>query len=94
MKIKAKLQRAKQKVKETVVDYGADIVYGTIIIGMVGGTAYMLVKSYKDMRTQVYQPVEDGYYVSDEEVQGMIDAGNKWLDEYRTAEKADQEGEH
>lgn len=93
MNIKGKLKTAVTKVKETAVEYGADVISGAIIITMLGGFTYVVVKTVQNVRTFNNQPEVDwDNVVSDEEVQGMIDASNKWLDEKRSADKAEGEG--
>ena len=92
MEIKAKLKKAGRKVKETVVEYKSDIVSGVVYIVGIGAITYVIVKTVQGVRAVRIQPEIDwDNVITEEEMQVMIDAENKALDEYRAAKAAQEE---
>jgi hypothetical protein len=79
------------KVIDAVEEYGLPVATGALIITTAGIFAYRVVKDVQTVRAINNKP-EDFWdnVITDEEIQGMIDAGNSWLDEKRAAEKAEE----
>lgn len=96
MKIKEKLQTTGRKVKETVVEYGPEIVNGALIVGIIGGTTYLLVRNVRAAKAAFKDQPDISEYtfyaLSDEDVK-EINTLLEERDEKKAAEEAAKEKE-